>query len=114
MQDVDVVHIRDRLSFRFSEVPVFGNRTFTDYIFSQAPIDRNTGINIALTDTHTWGGNKVNEILLGYSRTLIYREENDAQLSHNWFHQYRFSSFLHNPFPTPPPPPPFLLFCPHH
>jgi hypothetical protein len=94
-----IVHSNDHITFRFSLVPVFGNRTFTDYIFSQAPIDRNTGTNIALTETHTWGGNKVNEIRLGYNRNKMYRGENDAQTSQNWFQQLGFPSYLSKGFP---------------
>ncbi len=95
-----IIRSNNHLTFRISEVPILGDRTFTSYIFSQAPIDRNTGINIALTDTHTWGGNKVNEIRLGYNRNNMYRGENDAQLSQNWYQQYGLSSFLNKGFPN--------------
>ena len=94
-----LVHNNDHITFRFSLVPVTGNRTFTNYIFSQAPIDRNTGTNIALTETHTWGGNKVNEIRLGYNRNKMYRGENDAQTSQNWFQQLGLPGFLSKGFP---------------
>lgn len=68
-----VITSNNRVSFRISQVPIIGDRTFGNPTIAQAPIDRTTGTNASLTDTHTWGGNKVNEIRLGYNRGNVFR-----------------------------------------
>jgi len=46
-------------------------------LIEQVPTDTSTGTNMAFNDTHTWGGNKVNELRLGYNRSSIVRRENE-------------------------------------
>lgn len=106
-----VITAANRLSFRFSQVPIVGNRGFgLDPAISQAPLDRNVGTNIALTDTHVWGGNKVNEIRLGYNRGKMYRGQNDVQQSKNGFAEYGFPSFLDKGMPAIAPQDSFFGF----
>jgi hypothetical protein len=95
-----VITSASRLSFRISQVPITGNRTFGNPVTAQVPIDRNTGTNAALNHTYVWGGNKVNEVRLGYNRANTYRGQNDIQMSKNWFQELGLPSFRDKGFPN--------------
>ncbi len=96
----EVISNANRLSFRVSEVPVKGDRSFIPGLAQGVPTDTSTGTNMALSDTHTWGGNKVNELRLGFNRSSNIRRQTDLQLSQNWYQQYGFPSSLSNGFPS--------------
>jgi hypothetical protein len=83
-----------RISFRFSEAPTKGVRFNQGGLIEQVPTDKNTGTNVALNDTYTWGGNKVNELRVGFSRSNNSRTQTDLQLSVNGFQQFGLPSFL--------------------
>jgi hypothetical protein len=89
-----------RLSFRISQVPIVGDRAFGNPTIAQVPIDRNTGTNAAFNHTYVWGGNKVNELRLGYNRGNMYRGQNDTQRSKNWYQEFGIPSFLDRGFPN--------------
>jgi hypothetical protein len=94
-----VITSANRLSFRMAQVPVKGERYFMGGLQEQVPTDTSTGTNLALNDTHTWGGNKVNELRLGFNRSSIVRREKDLQLADNYFKQFGFPSALDRGFP---------------
>ncbi len=94
-----VVTSANRMSFRFAQVPVKGLRAFIPGLLESVPTDTSTGTNIALNDTHVWGGNKVNDLRLGFNRSNIARRESDEQLSKNWFQEFGFPSRLERGFP---------------
>ncbi len=94
-----VITSSNRMSFRLAQVPVKGDRAFLPGLLEQVPTDTSTGTNIALNDTHVWGGNKVNDLRLGFNRSNIARRENDEQLSKNWFQELGFPSRLDRGFP---------------
>jgi hypothetical protein len=89
----------NRMSFRFAQVPVKGDRAFLPGLLEQVPTDTSTGTNVALSDTHVWGGNKVNDLRLGFNRSNIARRESDEQLSKDWFKEFGFPSRLDRGFP---------------
>jgi hypothetical protein len=89
----------NRLSFRVSQVPAKGLRAFIPGIADVVPTDTSTGTNMALSDTQTWGGNKVNELRLGFNRTSNVRRQTDQQLSEDGYQQYGFPSYLSKGFP---------------
>jgi hypothetical protein len=95
-----VVTDNNRLSFRFSKVPIYGDRGFGSELTSQVPVDATTNFNVALNDTHTWGGNKVNELRLGYNRSNLARRQNNLQTSQNWFQKYGVPSRMDKGFPV--------------
>ena len=90
----------NRMSFRVAQVPVHGERYFMGGLIEQVPTDTSTGTNLALNDTHTWSGNKVNEFRLGFSRSSIVRREKDSQLADNYFKKFGFPSVLDRGFPV--------------
>ncbi|HXB69791.1 MAG TPA: carboxypeptidase regulatory-like domain-containing protein [Candidatus Acidoferrales bacterium] len=90
----------NRLSFRFSQAPTKGQRSFLGGLAETVPTDSNTGTNSALNDTHTWGGNKVNELRMGFSRSNNVRRETDQQLAINGFQQFGFPSYLSRGMPN--------------
>ena len=47
-----------------------------------------------LSDTYTWGGNKVNEFRYGFNRSNNARTQNPLQLSVNGFQMFGFPSYL--------------------
>ena len=83
-----------RISFRFSEAPTKGVRFNQGGLIEQVPTDKNTGTNIALNDTYTWGGNKVNELRIGFNRSNNSRTQTAQQLSVNGFEQFGLPSYL--------------------
>ncbi len=89
-----VLTSNNRVSFRISEAPTKGLRFNQGGLIEQVPTDKNTGTNAALSDTYTWGGNKVNELRIGYSRSNNSRTQTDLQLSVNGFQQFGFPSYL--------------------
>ncbi|HEU0119638.1 MAG TPA: TonB-dependent receptor [Bryobacteraceae bacterium] len=95
-----IITSNNRMSFRISQVPTQGERAFMGGLIEQVPTDASTGTNLAFTDTHTWGGNKVNEFRAGFNRSSIVRREKDSQLAEDYFSQYGFPSILKNGFPT--------------
>ena len=95
-----VISSNNRLQFRFTEVPTKGSRFFIGGLTEVVPTDTATGTNIGLNDTHTWGGNKVNELRLGFNRTSNVRRQTDEQLSNNWYKELGFPSYLSKGFPA--------------
>jgi Carboxypeptidase regulatory-like domain len=94
-----VITASDRLSFRISQAPTKGVRYFQGGLAEQVPQDVSTGTNAALSETHVWGGNKVNELRLGFNRSNIGRTQTDQQLAINGFQQFGFPSFLDHGMP---------------
>jgi hypothetical protein len=94
-----VITNNNRLSFRLAVVPVTGERYFMGGLQEQVPTDASTGTNIAISNTHTWGGNKVNELRLGFNRSNIARREKTIQLAEDYFSQFGFPSALKKGFP---------------
>src|SRR6185437_1152689 len=94
-----VITNSNRLSFRVTEVPTKGSRSFIGGLPDGVPTDTATGTNLALSDTWTIGGNKVNELRLGFNRTSNVRRQSDLQLSKNWFKELGFSSYLDKGIP---------------
>jgi hypothetical protein len=90
----------NRFSFRIAQVPVKGERYFMGGLQEQVPTDTSTGTNMAFSNTHIWGGNKVNEFRLGFNRSSIVRREKDLQLADNYFKEYGFPSALDRGFPV--------------
>ncbi|MBI2687731.1 MAG: TonB-dependent receptor [Acidobacteria bacterium] len=95
-----VIRSNNRMSFRVAQVPVHGERYFMGGLIEQVPTDTSTGTNLAFTDTHTWGGNKVNEFRAGFNRSSITRREKNSQLEQDYFAQFGFPSVLKKGFPT--------------
>jgi len=89
-----VITSNHRISFRFSEAPTKGVRFNQGGLIEQVPTDKNTGTNVALNDTYTWGGNKVNELRVGFSRSNNSRTQTDLQLSVNGFKEFGLPSYL--------------------
>ena len=89
-----VIASNNRASFRISEAPTKGVRYFQGGLAEQVPTDANTGTNAALSDTQIFGGNKVNELRLGFSRSNNQRRQTDQQLAQNGFQQFGFPSYL--------------------
>ncbi len=89
-----IITSTNRLSFRVSEAPTKGVRYFQGGLAEQVPTDTNTGTNISLSDTQTFGGNKVNELRLGFSRSSNVRRQTDEQLAQNGFQKFGLPSFL--------------------
>ncbi len=89
-----VITSNNRLSFRISQAPTKGIRFFQGGLAEQVPTDRSIGTNAALSDTYTWGGNKVNELRFGFNRSNIARTQTDEQLAINGYQQFGFPSFL--------------------
>lgn len=94
-----VITNNNRMSFRIARVPVKGERYFMGGLQEQVPTDTSLGTNLAFNDTHTWGGNKVNELRLGFNRSVIARRQKDLQLSKNWYAEYGFPTRLDRGFP---------------
>jgi len=94
-----VITNNNRLNFRVTEVPTKGARSFVGGLVDGVPTDTATGTNLALSDTWTIGGNKVNELRLGFNRTSNVRRQSDLQLSDNWYKQLGFPSYLDHGFP---------------
>ena len=97
-----VVTNGNRLSFRFAKVPVSGLRFSIrpNDPSDSLPADYNTGANLVLGDTYSWGGNKVNEFHAGYSRMRTFRGQNAVAASNNWFADLGMTSSLSAGFPT--------------
>jgi hypothetical protein len=89
-----VMTTNNRLSVRFAEVPTQGLRFNQGGYIEQVPEDKNTGTNATLSDTQTWGGNKVNEFRYGFNRSNNSRTQTDLQLSIDGFQMFGFPSFL--------------------
>ena len=94
-----VITNANRLSFRVTQVPTKGNRSYIGGLVDGVPTDTATGTNLALSDTWTIGGNKVNELRLGFNRTSNVRRQNDLQLSQDNYSSLGFPSYLSNGFP---------------
>ena len=84
----------NRMSFRFAQVPTQGIRFNQGGLIEQVPTDHNTGTNAMLSDTYTWGGNKVNEFRYGFNRSNNARTQTPLQLSIDGFQTYGFPSYL--------------------
>ncbi|MCU1263266.1 MAG: Cna domain protein, partial [Bryobacterales bacterium] len=89
-----VITANNRMSFRISEAPTKGVRYFQGGLAEQVPTDTNTGTNVAISDTQIFGGNKVNDLRLGFSRSSNVRRQTDEQLATNGFQQFGFPSYL--------------------
>jgi len=89
-----VVTSNNRLSFRFAEVPTQGIRSYQGGYIENVPTDRNTGTNTTLSDTYTWGGNKVNEFRYGFNRSNNSRTQDPTELGVNGFQMFGFPSYL--------------------
>jgi hypothetical protein len=89
-----VISNNNRVSFRMAQVPTSGLRFNQGGLIEQVPEDKNTGTNLALSDTYTWGGNKVNELRMGFNRSNNSRSQTDEQLSVNGFEMFGFPSYL--------------------
>jgi hypothetical protein len=89
-----VVTNNNRLSARFSEVPTQGIRFNQGGFIEQVPTDHNTGTNATLSDTQTWGGNKVNEFRYGFNRSNNARTQTPTELSVDGFQMFGFPSYL--------------------
>ncbi len=94
-----VINSNDRMSFRVSQAPTKGVRFFQGGLAEQVPTDKNTGTNLALNGTHIWGGNKVDEVRVGWSRSNNSRTQTDQQLAIDGFQQFGFPSFLSKGMP---------------
>ena len=73
-----VISNNNRLSVRYAEVPTQGIRFNQGGLIEQVPTDHNTGTNATLSDTYTWGGNKVNEFRFGFNRSNNSRTQTDS------------------------------------
>lgn len=89
-----VITSSNRISVRFAQVPTQGLRFNQGGYIEQVPEDKNTGTNTTLSDTYTWGGNKVNEFRYGFNRSNNSRTQTDLQLSVNGFQMFGFPSYL--------------------
>jgi hypothetical protein len=89
-----VVTNNNRLSVRVAQVPTRGLRYNQGGYIEQVPEDKNTGTNATLSDTYTWGGNKVNEFRYGFNRSNNSRTQTDLELSVNGFQMFGFPSYL--------------------
>ncbi len=89
-----VISNNNRLSVRFAQVPTQGLRFNQGGFIEQVPEDKNTGTNATLSDTYTWGGNKVNEFRYGFNRSNNSRTQTDLELSINGFQMFGFPSYL--------------------
>ena len=94
-----IITSSNRLTFRVAQAPTKGSRYFMGGLTEQVPTDVATGTNTAFSDTQTWGGNKVNELRLGFNRTTNIRRQTDEQLGNNWFKEFGFPSYLTAGFP---------------
>ena len=94
-----VITNANRVSFRIARVPVKGERYFMGGLQEQVPTDTSLGTNMALSNTHTLGGNKVNELRIGFNRSVIARRQKDSQLAENWYKEYGFPTRLDRGFP---------------
>jgi hypothetical protein len=95
---LDQLVTKSTACLRVAQVPVHGERYFMGGLIEQVPTDTSTGPT-SFNDTHTWGGNKVNEFRLGFSRSSIVRREKDSQLADNYF-KFGFPSVLDRGFPV--------------
>ena len=89
-----VISNNNRLSFRFGRVPTKGLRFNLGGLIDWVPEDQNTGTNAMLSDTYTWGGNKVNEFHYGFNRSNNSRTQTPQQLAVNGFQIMGFPSYL--------------------
>ncbi len=96
----EVVTANNRLSFRFAQVPTQGLRFNQGGYIEEVPTDHNTGTNAMLSDTHTWGGNKVNEFRYGFNRSNNARTQDPLQLSADGFQMFGFPSYLTKGMPV--------------
>lgn len=94
-----IVTNANRMSVRVAYVPVKGERYFMGGLQEQVPTDTSIGTNASFSDTHTWGGNKVNELRIGYNRSVIERRQKDEQLAANYYQEYGFPSKMDRGFP---------------
>ncbi len=76
------------------KVPTQGIRAYQGGYIENVPTDRNTGTNTTLSDTYTWGGNKVNEFHYGFNRSNNSRTQDPTELSVNGFQMFGFPSYL--------------------
>jgi hypothetical protein len=84
----------NRLSFRFAQVPTQGQRYLEGGLIEGVPEAKNTGTNAMLSDTYTWGGNKVNEFRYGFNRSNNSSTQTPLQLSVDGFQMFGFPSYL--------------------
>jgi hypothetical protein len=92
-----VISDANRFSFRLAAVPTRGKRFYfggKDSLADMNATDNSLGTNIAFSDTHTWGGNKVNEFRLGYNRSNVQRVAPDIQMAKNYFVEFGLPSRL--------------------
>jgi hypothetical protein len=78
---------RDRANFRYTFVPVRGTRfNFLGFNSPANPIaqDDNKSRNFVFSETHTFGGTKVNEFRASYTRGTQFRGPNELALSKDW------------------------------
>ncbi len=94
-----VITNANRFTFRVTQAPTKGDRSFIGGLVDGVPTDTATGTNLAFSDTWTVGANKVNELRLGFNRTSNVRRQNDQQLAKDWFSELGFPSYLQNGFP---------------
>ena len=95
-----VISNNNRMSVRVSEVPAQGVRYFNGGLIEAVPTDSNTGTNAVLSDTYTWGGNKVNEFRYGFNRSNNLRGETPEQLGVNGYAMFGFPSYLTKGMPS--------------
>jgi hypothetical protein len=93
------VTANQRISFRISEAPTRGIRFNQGGLIEQVPTDRSIGVNSAFSHTYIWGGNKVNELRVGFSRSDNSRTQTDLQLSIDGFKEFGFPSYLDRGMP---------------
>jgi hypothetical protein len=84
----------NRFSFRIASAPTRGDRYFLGGLSDWVAADASLGTNIAVNDTHVWGGNKVNELRAGFNRSRISRGSNALQTSQDWFKEFGLPSGL--------------------
>ncbi len=92
-----VITSSNRMSFRISTTPTTGKRFYyggKDSLLDMNASDRSTGTGLAFNETFTWGGNKVNELRMGFNRSYNARVAPDIQNSKNWFAEFGLPSRL--------------------
>jgi hypothetical protein len=94
-----VLSSNNRISVRYSMSPTKGIRFNQGGLIEQVPTDRYTGTNAAFADTYTWGGNKVNELRVGFMRANNGRTQTDEQLAINGFKEFGLPSYLDRGMP---------------
>ncbi|MFN8000258.1 MAG: carboxypeptidase regulatory-like domain-containing protein [Acidobacteriota bacterium] len=81
------ISANDRANFRYTYVPVTGTRfNFLGFASPANPIaqDDNKSRNFIFSETHIFGGTKVNEFRASYTRGTQFRGPNELALSKDW------------------------------